>query len=185
MSNNMEDIKGSKGLTFKAEKLIFKLFKLCDINNTFEDKNKNLYKNYLKVKNKMKNKIRKTRTIKTIILMVTITILFIQGLPITSFYSLEYGFSNITLKISGIGEKNIFCSKTNYFNTSYYPNEIYINGEKQDNIAYNYYFNQSENYVELIWNNTINCTKYMFYDCKDITEINLRNFKICFLDVHH
>jgi len=35
MSNNMEDIKGSKGLTFKAEKLIFKLFKLCDINNTF------------------------------------------------------------------------------------------------------------------------------------------------------
>ena len=98
MSNNMEDIKGSKGLTFKAEKLIFKLFKLCDINNTFEDKNKNLYKNYLKVKNKMKNKIRKTRTIKTIILMVTITILFIQGLPITSFYSLEYGFSNINLK---------------------------------------------------------------------------------------
>ena len=40
MSNNMEDIKGSKGLTFNMEELIFKL---CYINHSFDDKNKNLY----------------------------------------------------------------------------------------------------------------------------------------------
>ena len=88
-------------------------------------------------------------------------------------------YSNITLKIKGNGYNNIFtngtmCSPT--FNSQNYPNEIYINGKKQNNINYYYYFNDTDNYIELIWNNNINNCGCMFYDCINITEINLSHF---------
>ena len=43
----------------------------------------------------------------------------------------EYTSYNITLKIKGIGTKNIFTSDT-LFKSEYYPNEVYINGDKQN-----------------------------------------------------
>ena len=84
-------------------------------------------------------------------------------------------FSKITLKINGIGTKNILTSNNN-FNSSYYPNIVYINGVPQDTIKYSYYFNQTDNIVVLIWNNTINYYKYMFNGCSYITEIDLSSF---------
>ena len=71
---------------------------------------------------------------------------------------------------------NLNVNINNFFGTQYYPDEIKINGNKQDIINHTYYFNLTENIVELIWNHSItNCT-HMFRRCYDITEINLFYF---------
>ena len=80
-------------------------------------------------------------------------------------------FSNITLKIKGIGTKNIFGS---FF--SQYPDIVYINGIKRSTITNSYDFNLTDNIVELIWNNSINNCEYLFFDCSFITEIDFSNF---------
>jgi len=86
-------------------------------------------------------------SIKLIIVLLMIQSLYNKNIPL-----LKYNFSNITLKIKGIGYNNILCSKEDDFTPSYYPNLIYINEIKQDSINYSYYFTQEENIVKLIWN---------------------------------
>ena len=88
---------------------------------------------------------------------------------------IDFHDSKITLKIKGIGEKAIL-GNINYkiFN---YLKEVYINGDKQNIGENKYYFNKTENVVELIWDEDIDSTAYMFYGCTEITEINLSNFK--------
>ena len=88
----------------------------------------------------------------------------------------EYAFSNITLKIRGIGNKEIFSSDSEHFSTNNYPNIVYINGDSQNKINHTYYFNQTNNTVLLVWNDNINTSEYMFSKCIDITEIDLSNF---------
>ena len=83
--------------------------------------------------------------------------------------------SNITLRINGIGYNKIFGSKDHFY-SQYYPNEVYINGKKQDKVNYTYYFNDTDNYVQLKWNLTITNCNYMFEGCHNITEIDLSNF---------
>ena len=87
-------------------------------------------------------------------------------------------FSNITLKIRGIGFNHILGYKniSIKFPIHLYPKEIYINGYKQENVNYSYDFNETINIVEMIWDNHINNTNYMFYECSNITEMNLYNF---------
>ena len=82
-------------------------------------------------------------------------------------------FSIITLTIKGIGNNSILSDE---FNSSYYPNRIYINGEEQSIISFSYIFNQTDNDVELMWNNSIDNCRRMFQGCKNITKINLSNF---------
>ena len=84
--------------------------------------------------------------------------------------------SFIKLKIKGTGYRYIICPNIGEFRLSNYPQEIYINGDKQDSISSTYYFNETYNYVKLIWNNNINTTGHMFYLCSDITEMDLSNF---------
>ena len=77
-------------------------------------------------------------------------------LLLMNLYSLKFTNPNITLKIKGTGLKNIFGKQTGQsFQKKYYPNKIYINGNKQDIIAHSYKFNLTENIVELYWNSTI------------------------------
>ena len=87
-----------------------------------------------------------------------------------------FNFSTITLKIRGIGPKNIFCEENLYFEEDYYPDEVYINGIRQNIVNYSYYFDQVENYVDLIWNNSITTLSNIFYRCPDIIEIDLSKF---------
>ena len=82
-------------------------------------------------------------------------------------------FSTITLRIKGIGNNSILGSG---FNSNYYPNIIYINGEEQSIISFSYNFNQTVNDVELIWNKSIDNCGRMFQGCINITSINLSNF---------
>ena len=48
--------------------------------------------------------------------------------------------------------------------------------KKQDTIDYKYFFNQTDNIVELEWYDNITDCKYMFIYCYNITEINMSNF---------
>ena len=87
-------------------------------------------------------------------------------------YKLQY--SKITLKIKGIGYNTILGDGTKYnFSRINYPKKIIINGNKKDLIEYKYYFNQTDNIVELIWDNNINNFEYMFSKCSEITDIDL------------
>ena len=79
----------------------------------------------------------------------------------------------IQLKIKGVGYGNIYYS--DYHNK---PNEVYINEINQSIINYKYYFNKSENYVELIYKYNIYDCSSMFKDCINITENDLSNFDI-------
>ena len=111
------------------------------------------------------------------IINLIIFCLFFQVSPNHNLNLFEYKLSKITLKIKGIGYKNIFGNETNYsFSKSCYPNEIIINGEKQNIIYHSYDFNQTDNFVELIWNNSIKSCWNMFRRSYDITEIDLSNF---------
>ena len=93
---------------------------------------------------------------------------------------IEYKAYNITLKIKGTGAKKIFSSN-GFFRSNYHPDEVYINGYKQDNVKYSYELNQTDNFIGLTWNKLINDTRWMFYGCSDIIEIDLSNFNTSIL----
>ena len=74
--------------------------------------------------------------------------------------------ANITLKINGIGTKKLFGHEPpgqTTFESQYYPDEVYINEQKEVQVNYEYYFNDQENFVELIWDHYITNTVAMFY----------------------
>ena len=134
-------------------------------NNNKNRKNNNIIRNIILFRNLI-----------IIYLIIIISVLQLLS-PKNKVDIIQLKFSNITLKINGIGSsKKVFNSNTGEFNTIYYPNIIYINGEKKDTINYQYNFNQTDNIVELIWNNTINYTRLMFQGCSDITAIDLFHF---------
>ena len=91
--------------------------------------------------------------------------------------SLHFHDSKITLIIKGIGESIIFGNETNQnFQSINFLKEVYINGNIQKKIEYKYNFNQTYNYVELIWDDNLNNCAYMFSKCSNIIDINLTNF---------
>ena len=108
-----------------------------------------------------------------IINMIQIINIFNQIITYNINHLIYFRLSYITLKIKGLGFNNILG---NNFNKSLYPNEVYINGNKTDIINNSYYFNQTDNYVELRWDNPINNCINMFKQCSKITELNLSNF---------
>ena len=57
-----------------------------------------------------------------------------------------------------------------------FPDEVYINEDKQNQIQSNYYFNDTKNIIKLLWKTSINTAYCMFKSCSKITEINLSNF---------
>ena len=84
----------------------------------------------------------------------------------------------ITLKITGNGNKTIlgFYSESIKFKRENFPKHIYINNERQTELMYKYYFNQSDNLVELIWEDKISSCHNMFLRCDAIYEIDLSEF---------
>ena len=84
----------------------------------------------------------------------------------------------ISLKILGTGKKRVFHAKNSYegckaFNT---PNQVEINNIAQNEIKYEYNFNESINFIKLIWNDKVNSTVCLFYTCEDIYEIDFSHF---------
>ena len=159
-----------KKLIIPGEALRIKRVK--DKNSFFEDKNKS--GKYLGLKEFIINlrNLFRNNNIYLILLIISLIQIVLSNHNIKY---IEYKFSNITLKINGVGNKTVFTSYSD-FKEEYYPNVIYINGIKQSTITYIYYLNETDNFVKLIWNNSINYCGCMFRECKDITEINLSNF---------
>ena len=145
------------------------------------EKKKERKKTIIYINTKKHNYNEKTMMIKNNIRNIINLLLFwnllIKALFNNNSNKLIFSNSNITLKIKGIGYKNIFGNQTgNAFEKQNYPSEININGNRQDIINHTYYFNLTENIVELVWNYSItNCTN-MFRRSYDITEINLFYF---------
>ena len=151
---------------------------------SFENKEVKKYLNpkrdiqYGRISNKMikdKNKL-KGQKYKIIINLVILINLFIKIFPIHKIHFINFYFSNITLKVKGPGNSQIFCPKDQGFPVYYYPDLIYINEKKKDSVEYSFYFNETENIVKLVWINRINKTEYMFKNCYNILEVDLSEF---------
>ena len=107
------------------------------------------------------------------IVLILLLFILVTPLPSNKLNIIELYFSKIKLIIKGVGPKYVIGKG---FEEIYYPNEIYINGNKQEIVSYNYTLNQTENFVELIWYKNINYAKYIFNQCSDIIEIDLSEF---------
>ena len=85
--------------------------------------------------------------------------------------------SSIKLKIENSGNQKIYSNGTyEYCYPVVAPDEIYINGENQTVIKNEYYFENNNNEIILVWYNPLEYTTCMFRDCTSITEIDLSNF---------
>ena len=141
------------------------------INNNYK-KNKN---DNIIINQRNKRKIFLIRNIKInfikIIKYIILLNLFNNIILNNKISLIKYKSYNITLKIKGIGTKKIFSQ-----NTEYYPDEVYINGYKTNAVTYSYYLSETDNAIGLIWYDLISNCEYMFFECTDITEIDLSNF---------
>ena len=80
---------------------------------------------------------------------------------------------SITLKIKGIGNNTISGNKDYFLNKL---KDVFINGIHQDIIHHIYNLNQTDNLIELIFDDDITYCSGMFSECNNITEIDLSNF---------
>ena len=85
-------------------------------------------------------------------------------------------YSNITLKIKGIGTKSVFTHYTQNFLKSYYPDEVYINGNKQSKVQFSNYLDKEDNSIKLVWYNKPKTMYSAFSECSDIYEFDFSNF---------
>ena len=96
-----------------------------------------------------------------------------------SFLNIEYncreiilGYSYITLKINVSGYSKILSD-----NFGHFPDEIFINNNSiSDTNTNEYYFNNYNNNIKLVWHNEPTTMNSMFKNCLNITEIDLSNF---------
>ena len=94
-----------------------------------------------------------------IIIIATIIINMFRQINNNIFDLFYFQYSKITLKIQGIGNNYILGNYgTSRFQGIEYRKEVYINGNIQNTKGYSYNFNQSDNFVELIWDDNLdNC----------------------------
>ena len=148
--------------------------------NNYNKKNNNAHI-IIKIKSRNSNKrfiIGKANYLRNFFEIIKITILFNllnNTLLNNKVRLIEYKSYIITLKIKGIGFKQVFSSNSD-FTYNNYPKEVYINGNKQSSVINSYNFTQTDNCIELVWYNLISNLKRMFSGCSDITEIDFSNF---------
>ena len=111
------------------------------------------------------------------LLLISINSNLILSLSINKKRNIILQSSSIKLKIENSGNQKIYFNQT-YANCEVViiPDEIYINGENQTKIKYEYNFQLNNNEITLIWYNPLKYTNCMFRDCTTITEIDLSNF---------
>ena len=83
----------------------------------------------------------------------------------------QVSISFIILKTKIIGYVQILSEFFDFI-----PNETRINNYINPEIKKGYYFNTSESVIKLIWYYDIYSSYKMFYNCYNLTEINLSNF---------
>ena len=128
---------------------------------------------------KIKPKKISFKNINKMIIYILLFTLFISIISIVNNFSInETSISYITLRIKDTGLKKVF-------NGGYYPdcfpyfprpNEVYINNIKQNEVLSRYDFNETDNEIILLWNETVTSCNCLFLECKDIYDINFFNF---------
>ena len=131
-----------------------------------------IYQDFIKI-NIRKNMITKINNITLFIIKFLIIINLIKHINSDE---IKMKDSKISLKIKRIGKYCILGNLGYKFKGINYLKDVYINEIRQDTREYDYYFNQTDNFVELIWNDNLNSCENMFTDCWGIAEINLSNF---------
>ena len=127
--------------------------------------------NHYKKKKELNYKEKNRKIINFICLLIMIN-LIMQVLSINKIYLIEYKYSNVTLKIKGKGIKNIY--DVSFFKD--YPNEVFINGNKQNEIKNEYNFVEEETTVKLVWYDNIVYGACIFCHCPDIAELDFSDF---------
>ena len=150
---------------------------VCDIQK-FHLSNKNHFQTENKIHRGIKTYYKKCFISKSKEIVINFLFLNILIRVIPNVCDMRVNSSYITLKIYGYGNKSIFSS---YFLDGCrprctQPNEVYINKVKQENVLSYYIFNETKNEVMLIWNVTVIRSNCLFFECKDIKEIDLSYF---------
>ena len=155
-------------------------------NNIFKifirkSKKKIVIEKKIKEKKKLLININKTKIIMAdiyfIFLLIINYLILINFINIAKGNGINYGYSKIYLKIKGNGKHYILGNGADFnFEGINFLKEVYINGNKQNTIDYIYDFNQTDNYVKLIWDDNITNCNYMFYFCLNIIQIDLSHF---------
>ena len=121
------------------------------------------------------------KPIKLVILFIIIQYNILLSFEKSFFISSKYSY--IKLKINGTGNLRVFSTYNEASDNSHNfdkPNEVYINNINQSEVKYNYILNQTENIIDLIWNDNykdyISYTCYLFKGCGNIKEIDLSHF---------
>ena len=138
--------------------------------------NKNITK--LKITNIRKKKnIKDTKTILHIFRLILLNNIFLN-LFISILTNDAHLFHYIILKFNKTGSIKVFNDNNDIYSSylDIYPSKVYINQDNQTTIMSEYYKSERINEVKLIWENYINSTSYLFYNCPDIIEIDFSNF---------
>ena len=151
-------------------------------NKIKEDKNNfwifSPYKNNVfKKRINFKINISKSLLLIELLLLMVIKLNLISSQSINKKRNIISQSSSIKLKIENSGNRKIYSNGTyDYCYPVVAPDEIYINGENQTEIKYEYNFQLNNNEITLIWYNPLKYTNCMFRDCTAITAIDLSNF---------
>ena len=145
--------------------------------------NKKLNETLEKNRKRKSIKINIDYIIYIIILLFKILIL-LNSLNKANCYKFDFNYfqySKISLKVKGEGYNTILGTDSNIdtnnnFNGMNFLIEIKINGKTEATKKKMYYFNELDNSVDLIWNDNIDNCDNMFYECENITEIDLSGF---------
>ena len=153
-----------------------KIYKLTEDNKNKNDNNINFINQRKERKKLLIGKIYHLRNFIEIAKYIIILNLFTNIFVNNKFCFNEYNSYNITLKIKGIGKRQILTEYDYIFERDYYPDKVYINGIEQGNVNHSYNLNETNNFIGLKWDKLIISCNGMFYGCSDITEIDLSNF---------
>ena len=149
-----------------------------DLNEKIIKINKNIISFDLKKKNnknkKFVNHFRNTNYLVLIILIyLNIISSFTKNIQRLIDFQIS-GISKIELKFISSGYNQIYHIKGDQ-SSAPLPEEVRLNGVKQDIIETSYLMDEGD-IITLVWNSNITTTKYMFYECIEITEIDFSKF---------
>ena len=148
--------------------------KLCINRNDIREEN--IQRNYIiEFLVKCMIKLNKINIISLYVFILNISF-FIQFVE-CNHRKIELFSSYINLKTIGTGQIRVFSS---YYDKNNYPTAIIINNRinhTNSEINNEYYLDNEENNITLIWDEPPTTTTKMFQYCKNIIEIDLSNFK--------
>lgn len=164
-----ENEKNNKKMKFEKE-----CEKLCINRNYIREEN--IQRNYIiEFLVKCMIKLNKINIISLYVFILNISF-FIQFVE-CNHRKIELFSSYINLKTIGTGQIRVFSS---YYDKNNYPTAIIINNRinhTNSEINNEYYLDNEENNITLIWDEPPTTTTKMFKNCKNIIEIDLSNFK--------